>query len=83
MQEKLNKVTGKTEQVLQVANEHQGLALVFKDSLWASAPGADGVWMQALRRIKGATPDQQRFSGVKKRCTAVPLTSFMEDDHDE
>lgn len=74
---------GNTYKVLQVANEHQGLALVFKESLWASAAGTDGVWMQAIRRIKGATPDQQRFSGVKKRCTAVPLTSFLEGGNDE
>ena len=73
---------GSTVKVLQVANEHQGLAVVFRESLWASAPGTDGVWMQALRRIKGATADQQRFSGMKKRCTAIPLTSFMEDGDD-
>lgn len=81
VQDKKN-ADGKTVKVLQVANEHQGLAQVFKDSLWASAAGTDGVWMQAIRRVAGAVPDQQRFSGVKKRCTAVPLASFLEG-HDE
>lgn len=69
-----------TWQVLLIANDHQGLSAVFKDSHWAGRSGANGVWVQAFRRIKGNYPDQQRFNGEKKRCTAVPLDEILGGD---
>ena len=68
--------------VLCVANDHQGLASLFKDSHWIGQSGADGVWTQALRRVHGAFADRQRFCGARESCTAIPLTSIFggEDD---
>lgn len=60
-----------------IANTHQGMASLFRDSHWAGASGTSGVWVQAMRRVKGAEADQQRFNGVKDRCTKIPLVEFV------
>lgn len=71
---------GKT--YLCVANDHHGLTQLFKDSHWTGSSGTNGVWMQSLRRVKGAKADEQRFNGVKKRCTSVPLDVIFELEND-
>lgn len=62
---------------LVIANDHQGLAGVFRESPWKGQAGATGVWVQAVRRCNGHFADQQRFNGVKARCTAVPLEEIL------
>ncbi|PZQ48880.1 MAG: hypothetical protein DI551_00690 [Micavibrio aeruginosavorus] len=66
---------------LMVANDHQGLAAVFKDTHWTGSSGTNGVWMQAMRRAKNAKADEQRFNGLKKRCTAIPLDVIFDTDY--
>lgn len=75
-------IEGQPVKVLFVANDHQGLTSLFRDSHWIGQSGSDGVWVQAMRRVSGACADQQRFSGLKKRCTSIPFPSlFGEDDN--
>ena len=65
---------------LAVANSHEGLSRLFVGSRWA-----DGVWVQALRRVSGAEPrDSLRFAGFKVRCTVIPAAAVTgaEDDGD-
>jgi hypothetical protein len=69
--------------VLYVANDHQGLAGLFANSHWSGNSGTNGVWVQAMRRVKGAQADQQRFNGLKKRCTAIPLTEVIGADDEK
>lgn len=63
-----------------VSNDHQGLAQIFKDTHWSGMSGTNGVWVQAMRRIKHNFADQQRFNGVKKRCTAIPVDQLFGGD---
>lgn len=71
-----DKLTGSVPRaVLQVANNHQGLAAIYRDTHWGALSGTSGVWAQAFRRMKNASSDQQRFSGAKLRCTCV----FIDD----
>lgn len=70
-------VNGKPVKLVHFANDHQGLADLFRESHWRAESGTNGVWTQALRRVPGAVADQQRFTGVKKRCTCVPLESIF------
>jgi hypothetical protein len=67
---------------LLVANAHQGLAEVFRNTPWATLPNAagGGGWTQALRRIAGAraTESGVRFKdGVKSRATVLPLDAVF------
>lgn len=60
---------------LAIANMHQGLAALFKDTHWAGRSGASGVWAQAVRRMEGArAAGALRFNGVVSRATVVPLS---------
>jgi len=62
-----------------VANNHQGLAVLFAGTHWAGRSGAIGVWVQALRRVPGhilpASP--LRFAGVSARATLVPIDRML------
>lgn len=62
---------------LLVANNHQGLMKIFKDTRWAGRSGDTGVWAQALKRFKNdgafAFPRAVKFAGVNARATALPL----------
>lgn len=63
---------------LAVAVSGQGLARLFENSVWN-----DGVWSQALGRVRGALKNQtQRISGLSCKCTLVPIDAFLmrEDD---
>ncbi|MEM6623855.1 MAG: hypothetical protein AAF674_16625 [Pseudomonadota bacterium] len=64
--------TDKTAQI-EIANNHQGLAPLFKDTRWAG-----GVHRQSAKRIPGATsPAAPRtMAGARTRVTAFPLTSL-------
>jgi hypothetical protein len=55
---------------LQVANMHAGLKVLYAGTRWA-----DGVWVQALRRLRGAdrSSGPMWFAGAASRATLVPL----------
>lgn len=77
---KVRKISNGTQAyyVLDVANDHQGLSELFRDSHWAGASGTNGVWVQALRRVHQSCAGQQRFNGLKKRCTTLPIDGLLE-----
>ena len=64
---------------LLIANTHQGLAGIFRDTIWAGAPGATGVWVQSVRRVEGAEAGKAgtSFDGAPARYTRVPLKSVV------
>lgn len=66
--------------VLAVANDHRALAHIFRDSHWAAKAGAGGGWVQSLRRLPNAEPGQQRFDGIKIRCTEIPLSVVFREE---
>ena len=55
--------------LLLIANRHQGLARIFRDTRWTG-----GAWAGALRYLEGASawPRSERFAGIVMRATAVP-----------
>lgn len=59
-----------------IASNHRGLARLFEGSRWH-----DGVWSQALGRVRGAVKGQtQRIGHVSQKCTLVPIESVVERD---
>lgn len=67
--------------VLYIANAHQGLQQVFRETHWGGKSGSTGVWVQALRRVTGAAAAGCiRFDGVPARCTRIPLERIMTED---
>ena len=69
---------------LLVANAHQGLAEIFRNTPWATLPNAagGGGWTQALRRMAGARASAAavRFKvGVQSRATILPLDDLFPD----
>jgi hypothetical protein len=64
---------------LLIANYHTELATLFADSHWAGRAGSQGVWVQAVRRLVGATnAGAVYFGGPTSRATAVPLASILQ-----
>lgn len=65
-----------------IANDHAGLAGVYRDTHWSGRSGASGVWRQALMRVPGARPSPTsiRFRGPKTRAVLVPLDRVLGDD---
>ncbi len=62
---------------LAIANSHDGLARLFKDTRWYSSSASNGVWSQATRRIPSATATSAlSFNMVKSRCWKFPLASI-------
>ncbi|WP_061780767.1 hypothetical protein [Sphingomonas sanguinis] len=61
---------------LAVAITHQGLSRVFENSRWK-----EGVWSQALKRMKGASwGNTQRIGGSPAKCTLVPVDQIIQRD---
>lgn len=58
---------------LAVANMHRGLARVFDGTQWAARPGAQGVWVQAIRRLPHVVPKKAIWFGVASKATLLPL----------
>lgn len=73
---------GVSMKVLMVANAHQGLSSIFKDTHWTGKSGTSGVWVQSLRRVPhaGAGKTPTTFDGVMTRYTQVPLDSIIHKD---
>lgn len=68
---------------LAVANSHPSVAQIFAGTHWGSRSGAQGVWVQALRRLEGATvphkplwlsgDDSNSIRSASHRVTLIPL----------
>lgn len=56
-----------------VANSHEGTGKIFEGSHWQAIPGAPGVWVQALKRIKDARVGRMWIDGATHRCVMVPF----------
>ncbi len=67
---------------LAVANAHQGLQGVFRDTHWTGLSGTNGVWVQAMKRVPGAKPAKSnlRFANVPHRCWLVPMDQVLGED---
>ncbi len=67
------------QKYLAVANYHQGLAAVFRETHWAGRSGTMGVWVQALRRLPGAQAGSKAvwFGGQVARATLIPMDSVI------
>ena len=65
-----------------IANRHEGLARIFKDTQWGKIAGTTAPYVQALRRVAGAQPHGAiRFAGQKpRRCTVIPWVNLFDDD---
>jgi hypothetical protein len=61
------------QQWVAVANFHRGLMRVFDGSQWAGKAGAQGVWVQALRRLPHKVPKDPQWVGALTRVTLLPL----------
>lgn len=67
--------------MLAVPNESPLVHAMFKDTVWAGAPGAS-VWKSALRQAPPAmvcvdkARNRVRINGVQQRCTLVRLEEF-------
>lgn len=71
--------------VLQVANSHQGMASLFKDTHWGARSGTSGVWRQSLARVPGAVSNGKavRFDGVVAKCVSIPLDAVIGKEGDD
>ena len=75
---------------LAVANQHKGLAPLFAESHWKGTAGTMGVWVQALRRLPGASRARKALYIGGSTCKAVlvpmsvvlPLDSVDPGFHD-
>lgn len=62
-----------------VPNQHNGLLRLFRDTQWYGTPGSPlNGWVQAMRRLPGARPENsRRFGG---RGWSVPVHVFLQSD---
>jgi hypothetical protein len=58
-------------------NQHEGLRLIFAPSRWRTEAGATGGWVQAMRRLPGALPENSRKLGG--RGWSVPVEVFLQE----
>lgn len=69
--------------VFRIANAHQGLRSIFKDTHWGDRSGASGVWAQSLRRVPGAIigKGNTSFAGSKNtRFLEIPLDRVIDNN---
>jgi len=59
---------------LAVANVHRGLAKLFEGTQWGARPGAQGVWVQSLRRLPHRVPTKALWFGCTSKATLLPLS---------
>lgn len=64
---------------LAIANFHKGLAAAFAGSHWQATSATNGVWVQAMRRLPGATRANRTlyFGGSTSKCVLVPLSIVL------
>lgn len=77
--------TDKPVKVLLVANAHQGLASLFRDTHWSGKSGTSGVWVQSMRRVPNAQAGDKptRFDGVNTRYTMMPIAGLLDREETE
>jgi hypothetical protein len=71
--------------VLAIANSHDGLRKIFEGTPWAGRSGASGGWVQAFRRLPGATKTEgdekvrigRGRSVLPVRVTLIPLALIL------
>jgi hypothetical protein len=70
------------ETYLLVANTHNGLRAIFKETNWGGLPGGSGVWVQSMRRIEGSTASKTstNFGGAPSRFTRIPLSKIYTEE---
>jgi hypothetical protein len=68
---------GPPVKVIYIANSHNGLAQIFRDTHWAGRSGSSGVWAQAVKRVPQSDSSKQRFGGVNSRCTCLLLSDVI------
>ncbi|MCG8489869.1 MAG: hypothetical protein MI756_20530, partial [Chromatiales bacterium] len=72
------RVGQETLQYLLIANVHEELSRIFRDTKWQGQSGSAGGWMQSLRRIEGAAAtDGLRFQGAYSRATRIPIDQVV------
>ncbi|WP_042443161.1 hypothetical protein [Azospirillum sp. B510] len=64
---------------LAVANMHRGLSRIYDSTQWAGRPGAQGGWVQALRRLPHKVYDKTMWFGVAARATLIPIYLCLPD----
>lgn len=65
---------------LAVANTHEGTRMLFRGSRWEGVAGLPGVWTQALSRVPGAVPGNERIAKRMTRCRLVPIGEILTDE---
>ncbi len=65
-----------------MANAHQGLQAIYRDTHWTGMSGTNGVWVQAMNRVPGRKPAKSNlwFATVPTRCWLVPLGEVLGGD---
>ncbi|HWK44907.1 MAG TPA: hypothetical protein VNT30_09310 [Stellaceae bacterium] len=69
----------KLDRYLAVASSHRGLSKIYAGTQWADAPGAQGVWVQSLRRLPHLVPlgangkPKAIWIGSTVKATLLPL----------
>jgi hypothetical protein len=58
---------------LAVANMHRGLSKIFENTQWGARPGAQGVWVQSLRRLPHLRPEKALWFGAASKATLIEL----------
>ena len=62
---------------LAVANSHQGVAAIFRDTKWAATAGNVGVWRQSLGNLSGSVIGHQVKMPPNCRSVLIPLSHFL------
>jgi hypothetical protein len=71
------------ERWLAIANMHRGLSKIFENTQWSARPGAQGVWVQALRRLPHQVSKDALYFGSVSRATLLPLKLCLPDNIDD
>ena len=64
-------------QWLAVADQHHGLAAIFKDTQWTGRSGEGGVWTRACWWVTDARRSRWRIGGKVMQCSLLPLDYLL------
>lgn len=65
-----------------IANMHRGLMKIYEKTQWAARAGAQGVWVQALRRLPHEPSAGVLWFGSASRATLLPIELCMPSSAD-